>query len=119
LIFGALNITNNILHAGALSLLLIAVYAERRSASAAGEQAIPSVQKVFTPFYVISTAVGQFLGGPLFVAGVIFLVISSNSYSDNRPVVLFGMMTLVGFLLAFSREPLRRCVIMKPPHNLR
>ena len=40
-----LNITVSILHAGALSLLLIAVYAGRNIASAAGKQAIPGVQK--------------------------------------------------------------------------
>ena len=108
-----LSLTHVILGAGALSLLLVAVYTGRRSAITAGDQTSQGVRRVSLPFYVSSTAIGQFLGLPLFLIGLILLAISNNSYSNDSPVALFGVMIMVGMILMLTASILYLVLIYK------
>ena len=109
----ALSLTHVILGAGALSLLLVAVYAGRRSAVTAGVQASQGVRRVSLPLYVSSTAIGQFLGGPLFLIGIILFAISNNSYSDDSSSTIFAVMITVGAILMLTASILYLVLIYK------
>jgi hypothetical protein len=109
----ALSITHTILGAGALSLFLFAVYIGRRSELTAGEQASQGVRRVSLPLYVSSIAVGQLLGGPLFLFGVILFAISSNSYSSDSSSIVYGLMIAVGVILMLTASILYLVLIYK------
>jgi len=108
-----LNFGRIVPNIGALILLLIAVYVGRRSASAASVQATQRAQRVSLPLYVGSTVIGQFLGGPLFLIGLIFLMVSNNSYSNDSSSALSGVLMMMGMILVLLATILYLILIYK------
>ncbi len=96
----ALNLVHTVLYAGALGLLLIAVFLGRSGASAVEERPSPRVRRTSAGLYAGSMAGGQVLGTLLMLAGAVVLAVNNDSYTSSDSATIIAVaLCLMGALL--------------------